>query len=75
MTSLTQKACAPAVASTDLGSVLRHLGRAVRTTITVWRQRSASRRELRELDEHVLRDVGISRGQADFEGNKPFWIK
>lgn len=75
MTSLTQQACAPAVASTDLGSVLRHLGRTVRTTITVWRQRSASRRELRELDEHVLRDVGISRSQADFEGNKPFWVK
>ncbi|KAA3651336.1 MAG: DUF1127 domain-containing protein [Proteobacteria bacterium] len=75
MSSLTHKACAPAVASTDIASLLRHLGHAMRTTLSVWRKRSASRRELRELDDHVLRDVGISRSQADFEGNKPFWIK
>ncbi|TVO58598.1 DUF1127 domain-containing protein [Denitromonas halophila] len=75
MSSLTHKACAPAVARTDIASVLRQLGHALRTTITVWRKRSAARRELRELDEHVLRDVGISRSQADFEGRKPFWVK
>ncbi|TVT50867.1 MAG: DUF1127 domain-containing protein [Denitromonas halophila] len=75
MSSLTHKACAPAVARTDIASALRQLGHALRTTITVWRKRSAARRELRELDEHVLRDVGISRSQADFEGSKPFWVK
>ncbi|MCB1929096.1 MAG: DUF1127 domain-containing protein [Rhodocyclaceae bacterium] len=42
-------------------------------TLRLWARRRRGRRELRELDEHILRDVGISRGQARFEGGKPFW--
>ncbi|MCB1893763.1 DUF1127 domain-containing protein [Accumulibacter sp.] len=43
------------------------------TTLRLWARRRRGRRELRELDEHILRDVGISRAQARFEGSKPFW--
>lgn len=35
--------------------------------------RQAQRRALRELDDRLLRDIGISRGQALQEGRKRFW--
>ncbi len=41
--------------------------------LRLWVRRQRGRRELRELDDHLLRDIGISRGVADFEGGKPFW--
>jgi uncharacterized protein YjiS (DUF1127 family) len=34
-----------------------------------WRQRQA----LLGLDDHLLRDIGISREEAEREGRKPFW--
>ncbi|QID19206.1 DUF1127 domain-containing protein [Nitrogeniibacter mangrovi] len=41
--------------------------------LRLWRQRARSRAELRELDERLLRDIGISREMARFVGQKPFW--
>ena len=35
--------------------------------------RQRQRRELLELDTHVLSDIGVSRHQAIEEGSKPFW--
>jgi uncharacterized protein YjiS (DUF1127 family) len=41
--------------------------------LTQWLQRSHSRRELANLTERDLRDIGISRSEAEAEANKPFW--
>ena len=44
--------------------------------LTLWRARSESRRELRELRRlapQVLEDIGVNRGQIIFEASKPFW--
>ena len=38
-----------------------------------WQQRSAGRRELSNLTERDLRDIGITRNDAQVEANKPFW--
>jgi uncharacterized protein YjiS (DUF1127 family) len=38
-----------------------------------WRLRSRSRAELTQMDERMLRDVGLSHGEALFEAGKPFW--
>jgi uncharacterized protein YjiS (DUF1127 family) len=38
-----------------------------------WRQRSRERAQLALLDERMLRDIGISRGDVLREINKPFW--
>ena len=38
-----------------------------------WRRRSRDRAELARLDERMLRDIGISRGDVWREINKPFW--
>ena len=35
--------------------------------------RSRGRSSLAELDDRLLRDIGISRAEARREGNKPFW--
>jgi uncharacterized protein YjiS (DUF1127 family) len=44
---------------------LRALGHMVER----WQQRQT----LIELDDHIVRDVGISREQAVREAQKPFW--
>ena len=39
----------------------------------VWRERSRSRAELIALSDEMLRDIGVSRSHANFQGSKPFW--
>jgi uncharacterized protein YjiS (DUF1127 family) len=36
-------------------------------------QRARSRYELESLSDENLRDVGLTRGEAEFEASKPFW--
>ena len=45
----------------------------VRTALTEWRRRSNSRHELARLDDRMLRDIGLTRVDAEYEINKPFW--
>ena len=42
-------------------------------TLRQWRQRARGRRELAGFDDYLLRDLGLSRSQAQFEAGKPFW--
>jgi uncharacterized protein YjiS (DUF1127 family) len=42
-------------------------------TIRLWRERARGRAQLRTFDEHLLRDIGITRLQAAAEADKPFW--
>ena len=39
-----------------------------------WSERSRQRRELHELDDWLLQDLGITRREANAEARKPFWI-
>ena len=41
--------------------------------VLLWQERAHTRRQLRELDEHALHDIGLSRGEALHEAAKPFW--
>jgi uncharacterized protein YjiS (DUF1127 family) len=38
-----------------------------------WRRRSRDRAELANFDDRMLRDIGLTRVDALFEINKPFW--
>ena len=38
-----------------------------------WQERASMRRRLEGLDDHMLRDIGLSRGQLLHEVRKPFW--
>jgi uncharacterized protein YjiS (DUF1127 family) len=42
-------------------------------TLKTWKGRIISRRELMELDAHMLRDIGLSDLEAQVEAGKPFW--
>ncbi|HYD97833.1 MAG TPA: DUF1127 domain-containing protein [Alphaproteobacteria bacterium] len=41
--------------------------------IATWRERSQGRRALAQLDDALLRDIGVTRAQVEFEAGKPFW--
>jgi uncharacterized protein YjiS (DUF1127 family) len=38
-----------------------------------WRERAYSRRRLCELDDHILRDIGLTRDALLREATRPFW--
>ncbi|QFT92961.1 hypothetical protein FIU86_08905 [Roseovarius sp. THAF9] len=39
----------------------------------LWTQRRKTRGHLSRLDDHMLRDIGLSPREADMEARKPFW--
>ncbi len=41
--------------------------------LLTWQARAAERAHLASLDDHRLKDIGITRAQADCEARKPFW--
>lgn len=41
--------------------------------VETWIERRRQRRALLELNDHMLRDIGISRYDAYHESSKPFW--
>jgi uncharacterized protein YjiS (DUF1127 family) len=41
--------------------------------LDAWSERRRQRRALLEVSEHMLKDIGIGRGEAYREGCKPFW--
>jgi uncharacterized protein YjiS (DUF1127 family) len=48
-------------------------GNRLLATFREWRRRVRDRRELGELDERMLQDIGLTRSDAEFLMNKPFW--
>ena len=38
-----------------------------------WAERSRQRRQLATFDDHMLRDIGVSRADVMAETAKPFW--
>jgi uncharacterized protein YjiS (DUF1127 family) len=47
-------------------------GRVAELSLT-WLERSRQRRQLGELNDHMLRDIGLTRADAWAEVDKPFW--
>jgi uncharacterized protein YjiS (DUF1127 family) len=46
---------------------------AVLAALREWRRRQHGRLELARFDERMLRDIGLTRIDAEYEINKPFW--
>ncbi|MFQ5994081.1 MAG: DUF1127 domain-containing protein [Acidiferrobacterales bacterium] len=69
--SFTSRATGPAVRSFWNAPRLA-LSRTAKTFFC-WQERARQRHALSELDDRLLKDVGISRAEAEREGRKPFW--
>jgi uncharacterized protein YjiS (DUF1127 family) len=41
--------------------------------LLAWQERVRQRRQLMQMDDHMLRDIGISRAEVFGETEKPFW--
>ena len=52
---------------------LRSFLSGVRAVLRDWRRRKNGRLDLARLDERMLRDIGLTRVDAEYEINKPFW--
>lgn len=59
----------------SMGSSLRPLKAVQRASdlLLLWAERTQQRRALRRLDDHLLRDLGVTRTQVEAEAEKPFW--
>ena len=44
-------------------------------TLYTWQSRAAERRHLRDMDDRQLKDIGLSRAEAEGEWRKPFWAQ
>ncbi|RTZ66295.1 MAG: hypothetical protein DSZ29_03135 [Aquificaceae bacterium] len=42
-------------------------------TVDIWLQRSRQRRQLSQLDRHLLKDIGLTEEMVAKEIAKPFW--
>jgi uncharacterized protein YjiS (DUF1127 family) len=47
--------------------------RRVLNLVSMWQERTAARRTLARLDDHLLLDIGLSRTDVERERMKPFW--
>jgi uncharacterized protein YjiS (DUF1127 family) len=54
-------------------AISRHLLAYLVTLLSEWRRRARGRRELAVLCDRCLRDMGVTRYEADREVRKPFW--
>ncbi|MGJ8602896.1 MAG: DUF1127 domain-containing protein [Marivita sp.] len=45
----------------------------VAVTLTKWSIRRRTRDQLKHLDDHLLRDIGLDRLTAQREANRKFW--
>ena len=42
--------------------------------LVIWQERNEQRHALSELSERMLKDIGVSAGDAYKEMRKPFWL-
>jgi uncharacterized protein YjiS (DUF1127 family) len=55
-------------------AVLRAGGASCLSRLREYRRRHRSRVYIWQLDDSQLKDIGITRAEAEREGNKPFWL-
>jgi uncharacterized protein YjiS (DUF1127 family) len=54
-------------------SVLQQILARMGSELGEWRRRLRDRRALAAMSDRSLRDIGLTRYDADFEARKPFW--
>ncbi|MCR8546539.1 DUF1127 domain-containing protein [Salipiger sp. P9] len=61
------------IRDTALPCPARRARRPLLTRILTWQALYRQRRRLADLDAAALRDLGISRHDAEYEAQRPFW--
>ncbi len=57
----------------DRTGVVHHVLARIGSEIGEWRRRLRDRRTLAAMSDRSLRDIGLTRYDADWEVRKPFW--
>jgi uncharacterized protein YjiS (DUF1127 family) len=57
----------------DRTGVLHHILARMASQVGEWRRRLRDRRTLATMSDRALRDIGLTRYDADWEARKPFW--
>jgi uncharacterized protein YjiS (DUF1127 family) len=57
----------------DRTGVLHHTLARISLEVGEWRRRLRDRRALAAMSDRSLRDIGLTRYDADWEARKPFW--
>ncbi len=76
MTAIHLQPCHDSAAAVRRHAALDALNDATQwvfATLGEWRRRIRERDQLTALDDRMLRDIGLTRGDAEFLANKPFW--
>lgn len=63
----------PAVSAGDLCAAVSKAFQIVVSALAEWHRRARERHQLMELDDRLLKDIGITRSDAYREWRKPFW--
>jgi uncharacterized protein YjiS (DUF1127 family) len=71
-TQCSQSIPRPSFQAIEIPSPFKGWGRFALRLLRLY-ERQQQRRALRELDRHMLRDIGRTREEAQIEGRKPFW--
>jgi uncharacterized protein YjiS (DUF1127 family) len=50
-----------------------NLMRSLLGMLATWSYRHAERRAMRQIDDHLLRDIGLNRVQVEAMAARPFW--
>ena len=56
-----------------LGLKIKAWAATAATLLLGWRELARQRRALLSLDDRTLKDIGISRAEAEREARQPFW--
>lgn len=61
-------------AAKALGAALWTLPERTADALYEWQRRASDRHHLRQLDDRLLEDIGLSRADVEGEAGKPFWM-
>jgi uncharacterized protein YjiS (DUF1127 family) len=58
----------------EVARTLQRFASNIFTTVLEWQERARQRYRLAELDDRMLKDIGLTRADVTREVEKPFWI-